>query len=268
MEYTRVVAANSDVSKELKKSSIFDSKFAYANYLDGGAVATHLYPKIGGCGAWINALIKKYEHENGYLLTGKGIAEVNPRYCNATLNDGNKIVYKHLVWTAPIGLLAKLIFPQVQITIPNFVPTALYHFRLSNKPLCDCHYVYINDPNMKSFRVTLYPNITDDNNDCRVTIEAIEKSSSINSSLILGELIKANLFSPNTTILSESFEFLPNGFPEITLLNLKENADVRNKIASYDNILIGGRGGSDVFFMNDVLKAIASELEFKVGSLD
>ncbi|MEZ0232438.1 MAG: NAD(P)-binding protein [Methylophilaceae bacterium] len=265
LAYARIIVGSAEVSRELKKSPVYDAKFAFHEASDHKSASIHRYPKKNGTGAWVDVLVKQFVEKGGALLTDTEISSVVPNTGTLGLSNGNTLYFQHLIWTGPLGLLAKYLFSEVKVTRPDFVPTRLYHLTLSAKPLCDAYYVYINDPDAKSFRVTLYSNITGEDDDFRVTVETVAYDDTVDAQLILQELIQAKLFKEGSTLTSYSSEYLPNGFPAMTTKIQLENKGLRDQVAKFSNISIGGRGASESFFMNDVLNAIAKDLEGKFG---
>lgn len=267
LAYARVIAASPEVSAELKHSPIYDAKFAF-NDADSQAGATgHFYPKQGGTGAWVDAMVNRFVETGGRLLTDTGIEGIDVQRNTVKLADSETLSFDKLIWTAPLGMLARLLFPDMALIKPDFVPTELHHFVVSTQPLCDSHYVYINDSNSRSFRVTLYRNITGIEDDRRVTVEAVALDPAVKHAhvSVLDEVIAAGILGPGTEAVHASMEFLPNGFPETTLRLNAQNEEIRMMLDDYPDIMIGGRGASEAFFMNDVLLSMGKILEERFG---
>jgi len=268
LAYARVIVGSAEVSRELKKSPVYDAKFAFRDSQESGVSALHLYPRNGGTGAWIAALVSRLTDLGGEVLTDATIKSIAPDSGMLDLSDGRRLSFDKLVWTAPVALLAKLLFPEMKVSQPDFVPTGLHHLVLDRKPLCDSHYLYMNDPQAMSFRITLYPNITQRADDYRITIEAVadSKAGPLENSRILAELIHGEIVPPDTRIVESHTSFLPHGFPELTLDINAQNEKIRQALSRFANVRIGGRGAAEVFFMNDVLKALVPVLQDFLGS--
>lgn len=267
LAYARVIVASSEVSNELKKSPIYDAKIAHPNSQDGGLAAKHLYPLNHGTGEWVQAIVKRFKTLGGTVMTDTAIKAINGNESTILLESNDLIQYKKLIWTAPIALLARSLFPEMQVKKPAFVPTGLHHFVLDRMPLCDSHYVYINEPDANAFRVTLYSNITQLNNDYRISVEAVanEANGAVDDKIIFNELKNAKIIPEDAEILESHSTFLPYGFPEMTLEMNAENEVMRKKVSQFEHIVIGGRGAGEAFFMNDVLKGLASSLTDCLG---
>ena len=175
--------------------------------------------------------------------------------------------FDRLVWTGPLPVLASLIWPQNELTRPLFVPTRLHHFLVNQNSCCDSHYIYMNAPDFLSFRVTLYSNITQ-SDDGRITVEAVTKGldAETESLLVFDELKKAGILNPQATFSFVHSELLTAGFPEMTLALQRQNASLRDQLAQFESIIIGGRGAGDSFFMNDVLFDVGEQMKRVFGN--
>jgi len=267
MEYVRVVVSDSRISKELKKSEFYDSRIAYANSEDGVSESIHLYPRVGGSGAWIKALVNQFERNGGVLLTNVNVETVDVKCNRAGLNDGKILEFDKLIWASPIAILYRMIGSDSAMKRPRFVPTTLHHFLLTERPVCDRHYIYVNDSSMHAFRVTFYSNLTGDSNDSRLTVEAVHSldgKTIPSGNDILVELKKMGVVSDRCQFQQYYFENLENGFPEITVEDIDTNKRMLNDILRYENIVVGGRGAENAFFMNDVIKHLMRELRDKL----
>lgn len=162
--------------------------------------------------------------------------------------SNNMIGYRGLVWTAPLPLLAKLLRPDMSWERPLFVPTRLYHFDLSCSPRSDLHYLYMNSPDMESFWVTLYGNITGNRNDNRITVEAVDYDCLSKEGKIIDELIEAKIVPSDVQIQCSFTQFLTNGFPVIANSYHAQNQRAADTIARHPEIICVGRGGGEAFY--------------------
>jgi protoporphyrinogen oxidase len=249
LAYTRVVVGSSAVSKELKRSPVYDSKIGFTNSDEGGLKASYRYPRHGGTGAWVQSIVDKFIRLGGKVFTETGITSISTKDNLIKLSDSREICFDSLIWTGPIGILARMVLPELEMMQPDFVPTRLHHFVLTEKPQFDSHYVYMNDPDFLSFRVTLYPNITNQDEDFRITVEAVasEQSEEAQSERVFQELKISGIISHDTQVKSSSSQLLMNGFPEMTVSLNIQNDSVREQLEKFSNLVLGGRGASDVF---------------------
>lgn len=252
LAYSRIVVGDSDVSRELKRSPVYDAKVAFAHASEGGEAATYMYPVEGGCGAWVDALQRAAERGGAQVRTGTAVDSIDPAARRIAVG-GASIAYGHLLWTAPVGLLARMLEPATTWARPAFVPTRLYHFDLSESPLCPSHYLYMNAPHMASFRVTLYGNVTGLSGDHRITVEAVDHEGRQDVERILGELVEAGVVPPHAQVRAVFSQALADGFPVLTLDAVSQNRRAAEAVRGYPGVVLAGRGGGDAFFMNDVL---------------
>jgi hypothetical protein len=161
-----------------------------------------------------------------------------------------------------------MVLPELETDRPDFVPTRCHHFVFNEKPLCDSHYVYMNDPHFLSFRTTLYPNITNQDDDFRVTVEAIDsdRTAEEQKNIVLQELQTAGIISSTAHVKSSSSAPLLNGFPEMTVSMTAQNELTIKQLEKFKYLLLGGRGASDAFFMGDVLLTLAKKMELYFGT--
>ena len=121
------------------------------------------------------------------------------------------------------------------------------------------YFVQCHDPNFKTFRVTLYPNIQKNkNNIYHLTAEVIEPIASDLEELkkkVLSELIQIGIVSKESNLLFQDSELLSNGFPlptiELTNTN-KLYLDRAKKMIKNVNFL--GRASGGGFTAGPVLK--------------
>lgn len=256
----RIVLADANVSRELKRSAIFDTKIAYADADEGAVAATYMYPRDGGCGAWIQALGRAAVQDGVDVCVGASVEALDAtRRC--AMVSGHAVEYGQLVWTAPIELLARLLDSNFSAQKPAFVPTRLYHFRLASRPAFDSHYICVNSPRMHSFRLTVYGNLVDDERDGRVTVEAIDYDGVANFERVVGELMEIGVLSDGGDIVEAISEGLGNGFPLLSLSALEGVEGALEVVRPCSGIFVVGRGKGDAFFMNDLLRTLDAGLD-------
>ena len=120
------------------------------------------------------------------------------------------------------------------------------------------YFVQCHDPNFKTFRVTLYPNIQKNkNNIYHLTAEVIEPIASDLEELkkVLSELIQIGIVSKESNLLFQDSELLSNGFPLPTIeLNNTNKLYLDRAKKMIKNVNFLGRASGGGFTAGPVLK--------------
>jgi protoporphyrinogen oxidase len=255
---TRVIIGGSKMMNVLKESSYLDGILGYSSNADKEAGETIYYPKNGGIGVWVDQLVKQALEVGVEIKTDTSIQSIvigDAAISSLVLTDGSKSTVDKLYWTAPVSQFAKLVNPEYKFNYrPDFVDMVLYHFVFEEKFLIDNHYVYCNDPDMSSFRVTLYSNLDDSTNGYRCTVEVMESIGESNAQVVQSELVRMGVVAESNSILFKVSQNLKNGFPVFTEGFVNENNRVLEDFSGrYSNCIFMGKAASDKFFMNDIL---------------
>ena len=186
------------------------------------------------------------------------------------LADGERLGFEQLVWTAPLALLARALGLPVASAPPRFLPLRLFHFLLDRPAACDCHYLYLNDPAARAFRITLYDNVLERNEaPWRLTVEALDapgETTAQQAAAVLRELRDAAVLAPGCEARLVLEQSIANGFPEVTLAQDAANRELRERVLEHAPALVlCGRNASDAFFTTDVLLDTAAQLERRFG---
>lgn len=268
--YGRVIAGSAEVCRELKCSAVYDAKVAFRDCLEGRSDVRHRYPRSGGVGSWVQALCERLRAGGGRILTGAQVQGVDLAAQVLSLADGGRLTFGQLVWTAPLALLARALGLQVASAPPRFLPLRLFHFLLDRPAACDCHYLYLNDPAARAFRITLYDNVLKRGEaPWRLTVEALDTPSETperQAEAVLRELRETGVLAPGCEARLVLEQSLANGFPEVTLAQEAADRELRERMLDHaPNLVLCGRNASDAFFTTEVLLEAATQLEQRFG---
>jgi glycine/D-amino acid oxidase-like deaminating enzyme len=258
----RVVCFDAETSRELKKEPRLDAKIAFATNEEGVRETYHHYPREGGIGAWVDDLCADLAASGVRILNGRSVHRVHRRDGRAVaveLGGGDRIDCAHLVWTVPLFLLLKALGVEASASSPLARPVGLYHFVFDRPFLVDNHHVICYDERLKTFRVTLYPNLREDGGKgaFNCTVEVIGERSGDFSSLagvVRDELVYIGVLSHGARVLSLDTEVVPVGFPALThafVEGMAQQLDAAR--AETSNALFLGRAKCLPFFMDHVM---------------
>lgn len=269
--YERVVIGDEFASRELKQSEFYSSKISYSSFNEGVSRVMKYYPRHKrGVGLWMELLEKQAQGLGVTIIKNAIISNVRLQHGDVTaicLQGGEEVATDHVIWTISPHILTKMLYPSVRTEMPNFRFMTLHHFVIDRPFLTKNFFVYCNDWRYKSFRITLYPNITNEEvkppYNCTVEVlsDPVSNTDRLNSE-ILDELKAMGIVNPVSEVLFRKVQTIKNGFPVYTNdfveQLVKMNAFIRSRV---DNITLVGKGSGSAFFMNDVLIEVYEELE-------
>ncbi|MFF2178498.1 NAD(P)-binding protein [Lysinibacillus sp. NPDC058147] len=258
----RLIVGDEFLTKELKKSEIYDSKIAYPQYQTGSSLNKKYYPNNGeGIGLWIKFLTEKLKEKNVKVLTNTAaidllLQEESRITIKNFKNDiTNVISPKLIVWTAPFNNFLNVTKEKVNMPSLNFRNTLLMHFIFEKPFISENHYITCWDNSFSFFRVTLYPNVSQnkDVNKCTIEIffDSDEELEKLTFDFILQELIKAKIIGQDNIVEKQYKEVLYRSFPIIDkkyVQTVKQNEELINTIPN--NIKFLGKGKGTSFFIN------------------
>ncbi|TGV30978.1 hypothetical protein EN829_034885 [Mesorhizobium sp. M00.F.Ca.ET.186.01.1.1] len=261
--YSRLIGGDAQTSRELKTSPFYDGKLAFASYLEGSSHLKNFYPRTGGIGKWVHSLEKVATERGVTILTSESVEVItreNKHAREIVLQSGKKLACDMLVWTIAPFLLLKSSGVQMDSKVPQFRRMSLHHYVFDRPFQTDNYYLYCNDPEMKSFRVTLYPNMRHEeqaNATFNCTVEAFIQPDDTLQELdeqLANELRKMGIIDQDAQMLTVDSSFVPAGFPVLTKEYVELLQSHNTMVAqSFDNVVLLGKGNGSTFFMNDVL---------------
>lgn len=259
----RLIIGDDFLTNELKKSEIYDSKIAYPQYLTSSSLNKKYYPKFGkGIGLWIDFLNEKLKEKNVIVLTDTTVSDLqsietshNIKIKNLKTDIEEVISSKMIIWTAPFNNYLNVSNGKVNTPSLNFRNTLLMHFIFEKPFICENHYVTCWDNSFSFFRITLYPNVSQNKNVNKCTIEiffdSAEELEKLTYEYILEELVKAKIIGKDNNVEKQYKEVLYRSFPIIDknyMQNVRQNEEIINTMPN--NIKFLGKGRGTSFFIN------------------
>ena len=263
----RIVALTDDVTNKLKEMKRYDDSLGYHSYENGIRNADYLYPKgINGIGQWVKLIVSKLDKSKVEIKTNRTVKKIlhaDSAITEIVFDNDESLIVDKLIWTIPPILAAKMTDISVKSLPPKFRTHSLFHFEIDLpllKPIPQ--YLLCWDQNFLTYRITLYPNITEDRNNTdfiNLTVEVISDSYDPNlvdeySNKVFEELKELEVIHSSSKILNVKNQYLGSGFPVYTkdlLSNASRQSDfIKSKLS---NIEFLGRASGSSFFINDLL---------------
>jgi len=267
----RILVATPEASRELKKSSIYDQKIGFHNYKEGQNKRKNFYPKQGGIQKWIDLLKTQLQELGVEVITGESVEHTeskNGSISSVTLSSGREVHCDRLIWTVPVPFFFKIagLDAPENIQAPRKLYTSLFHFAFDKPFLTDVHFLQCHAPEMKTFRVTLYSNIQEDNNGMyRITSEVISPKHEDLDALknkVQSELYEMGIVDPQSKVVFQKSVPLKNGFPLLTpeyLDSIDKQIQLVNN--TFDNIYFFGRNSGINFRVDGILEDVHTAVE-------
>lgn len=274
---SRFLAFDASVVDELKKSPLFDNKLAAHHFSEKQSGFKNYYPKEGGIGRWIDQLKKQLDSCGISILTAQSVTHIEhheQRVASVTLGNGQQLFFDLLVWTIPVLPFLKLsgIKLNQPISSPRRLLTKIFHFVFDKPFLTDLYYASCYDPKIKTYRVTLYPNIPSPvkrpfyHLTAEVLLEA--NSNDVSSAEVRHELDIMGIVARDSKVLYQKEENIAEGFPILTHKFMQDSTLLLKKAQKeFQNVFFLGRNTGTSFFMHDVLinvyQTIAEEMKVR-----
>lgn len=268
-DISRLIVGTFEMTRELKESENFNSKSAYPEYSQNGSENLKYYPKNNsGIGKWIDILKDKALSEGVEIFTKCEIESVEyENNCITTVKLNNNKIFntQHVVWSiAPHLLIDKLQLVGEKCK-PEFRKMVLCNIVFNKNFLIDNHYLYCFDYNMKSYRITLYSNITktlENKGIFNCTVEVfLDKQETIEEHEMIRELEIMGIVDKSYEVLSFETIKVESGFPIMTSEFIDTNKRNKELIEnSVQNVILLGKARGEKFFMNNTIMEAYEEL--------
>jgi protoporphyrinogen oxidase len=263
MGLARILGFTPSASREIKKSSAYDGKIGFHSFREGAGNLRSFYPATGGVESWIE-LLRSQMQESGNIVVrcGESVRQVehdDRTVRQVQLQGGETIGCSHLVWSVPAALLLKACQadmpgrpPQVRLT------THLLHFAYDRPFLTEAHYVHCHEPSMRTFRVTLYPNMQGTTSGSyHLTAEVLSTLGEQSDELlpqVQAELKQMGIVATASICEFSKAESLPGGFP-LPTPELQASLAQQTESASrlFENVTLLGRATGKHFLTGQVL---------------
>ncbi|WP_085909927.1 NAD(P)-binding protein [Kiloniella majae] len=259
----RLVAFDSRASLELKKVARLNGLLGYTKKTDNPQSEIKKYfPKNGSTGLWIRDLTQRIESNGGVIYSGVGIKSVQTsegKVSTVALDDGQELECTNVIWTAPLIHLARLLDVTVPSERPRFLNTGIYNLVVDQPPLSETHWITVYDQEFKSYRLTLYSNISpvkDVGQGYRISIEVLDEREIEEAELRIAlrqELVDLGILPKGYKVLWDDFIEFPNAWP--VSLTGKDFVDDQAQIIRkhVDNVFMTGRGIKGQYFQLPIL---------------
>ncbi|MGE7022752.1 FAD-dependent oxidoreductase [Solibacillus cecembensis] len=265
-DINRIVVGENTLTKKLKQIPEYDDVIAEVKYDTTNSIRKMYYPKNNkGIGLWIDNLRNKLLQSEVIIKEYNSLAaieNIDSQVKKIVLEDGEVIHTNHLVWSLPTSLLMKALrVNNNKEKRIEFRKTLLINYQFDRDFLVESHYINCLDNKFKSFRITLYPNLTQTLKEKEIfncTIELFldnsEEMSDIYYEVVAEELLKMGVISVNHRVINRSFSVIGNGFPILNRKFMDEETERREFIENnYKNIVLVGKANIENFFMRDSL---------------
>lgn len=264
-DINRVVIGDEALTNKLKQIPEYDEVIAGVKYDTTNSPRKMYYPKNNkGIGLWINNLRNKLLQSDVKIYESHSLKTIevsDGRIKKVVLEDDEVIHTNKVIWTLPTSLLMNTLGINSQKESIKFRKTILFNFQFDRDFLVESHYINCLDDTFKSFRVTLYPNLTQTlkakkiyNCTIEVFLDRTDNVSDMYYQIILEELIKMGIISAQHILINKSYKEINNGFPILSEKFMNEEVERQAYLANnYKNIVLIGRANIENFFMRDSL---------------
>ena len=257
--FSRIKAFDEKKSRIIKKNKKLNNIFSFHHYSEGESGLKSYYPKRGGAGFIVNLLEKKLKLKGVKVLCNQKVENINFKsnsIDSVLLNNSSKIKCHKVVWTLNHNILCKftnLSFKKNKIK--NFFHISLHHLVFDRSFLTNNDYISSYDPNQKISRITLYPNIYNDNKWIKnwkknnkyfhLTAEVISpKLEDLNTlqKKVISEIYQMGVVSKNTKLKFKFSERFGGKTPVPTVLNLSNSKNNFFKLKNtFKNVIFAGQ---------------------------
>jgi len=216
-DMSRLIAFNEKTTIKLCKLDVYNNKLGH--HVRTEEVIKY-YPNQGGIGAIVELLIQELKAQNITIKLDTNIKEIIQIDGNVNVikTDQEAIKVDRLIWTLPTSYLINLSRINKKTSPPEFRNTGLYDFTFRNPLNLKSAYINIYDLNMYSARVTLYQNLSKNNN-YSCTVEVLVDSSVELDGLVDNielELYEMGLVDKSNECMFKQFRPIENGFSMLT----------------------------------------------------
>jgi glycine/D-amino acid oxidase-like deaminating enzyme len=259
----RLVALDPAAARRLKATPHGDARFGYHTNEEGRNPAVAYYPRSGGIGRWTRGLVDAVRAAGVEVrletLVKRVCREADGRILLG-LSDGTELPTSRLVWSVPLGMLLRALGEEAGPP-PTLRASLIEHFVFDRPFVSDAHYLHAYGPDVRPFRVTLYPNFTRSAGEgFACTVETLlDPKTAVDARASLEEtqreLARMGLLALGAQLLHAESHLERAAFPVLTPAYRKLLASQRRRVEAFlpECVCIGKATGKD-FFMVDVLR--------------
>lgn len=273
---SKIIALTPEAARELKNLPSLDAKLAFHSSSEGASPLRNFYPRRGGIETWIKYLQAKLKKTCVEVMTQTAVERLEfntGKIMYLGLSGGEKINVDRLIWTIPVPgfLVAAGIKPPEKLSPPRKLYTSVYHFVFDRKFQTDVHYIQCHSPELKSFRLTLYPNVQpvdSANAHWHLTTEMVtpdEPDLELLTKTAEVELRTMGIINAQTRKLYQHAQILKDGFPCPTVAFFTQADRLIEFVKDrFENVIFLGRAAGKAFVTNEVLGQVYRQM----GAID
>lgn len=264
---SRIILFNENTTKNLKSIPYFDQRIAWTDFKNGHSDIRKYFSKQGGVGIWPQLIEKKVRSMGVNLRAEESVVSVaheNGIVRNVTLESGEILPCDELIWTVPAFMLLRAAKIDMPSSVkPDLLFSSIYNFVFDQEFLKDDHWIFNYDKDMRTFRVTLYPNLTQGKPQSaphHVTVESLNPELMQDPSVLFdtlhAELITMGIVPPDAKII-EKFCYNAQGPRPVPTIEYKKTQEDQIQLAkeALSNVTLYGRANGN-HFMNPLLREI------------
>lgn len=206
--------------------------------------ATFVYPK-GGAIKYVNSIASRLDVSK--IRTNSKVVGIDVDRHAVTLNNGEQLHYDRLVSTLPFNRLMDLCGITYDKSIYSWNQVLVFNLGFDSKgPNTRQHWIYFPENDYVFYRVGFYDNII--GSDCTsLYVElGFAKEKAVNPSEYLGrvlkDLVKANVISPDQTLVDYETILMNPAYVHITQDSIKDVMERKAELKKNDVFSIGRYG--------------------------
>jgi protoporphyrinogen oxidase len=267
--YDKIIAAGPRASKELKKSEFYNGKIGFAADSERPSKLRNYYPRERGIGLWVAQLVEQAKSLGVQFKLNRKVTRVilnGTNVCSLELDNGKVVECNWLFWTIAPALLLKANGFPFSGSPPLMRKMTLHHYVVDKPFLINNHYIMCNDPELKSFRITLYPNASSQPQapySCTVEVMTDDNENREELNIkVFQELKLMGIVAVDARAMYREVQSINTGFPILTNQYMENLSQQLEMIKSHiHNINLFGKASGASFFMYDVLMDIYNTLK-------
>jgi len=263
----RLIVASKEQTKELKQNVRLDNVLAFHSFIEGISKLKSLYPKSGGAGAWIDLLEKKLADKGVVIVKNAKIDFVTDNlYIKDTIINENHYETDRLYWTVPpVFLYDKLGLSKPVASQPKRLTSIVVDLEYTGEYNTHLYYLQNYDPDLKSFRITLYDNYNKTVSQVkRITVEFLDNSEQADSeqykNIAKKELLLMNIVDDKNALNAVNVSIIKGGFPIPTPQFRKDSELLIAGLSQVKNLTLFGKASGKAWFMNEVIAEVYTTL--------
>ena len=253
-DMSRLLVFDDDTTKKLCEIDTFNSKLGHHSRLDG---SMKYYPKFGGVGKIIELLEETLIELGVEIKTNMKVLDFDNQngHIKTVITTDETFNVDKVVWTLASGQLLSMLNIQSSNKGISFLNAGLYDFTFDKPIKSESTFINVYDTELLSGRVTLYQNLSKNNN-YSCTVEVLSENDNLKALMndIYNELLTMGLIDKSYFVEYKNYREIKNGFPILTKQFVKTQKETDEFCKKYfKNVVFSGRATAKEFFMPEVL---------------